>query len=46
MKQPIEIRCPKCSSAPTLKCLVNTLWCSKYIYEFHPERIEAAKESK
>jgi hypothetical protein len=44
MKQPIEIRCPKCSAAPGGRCLESVLNGSKYIAEFHKERIEAAKK--
>ena len=44
MKQPIDIRCPKCSAAPTAKCLERQLHGSKFISEFHKERIEAAKK--
>ena len=44
MKSPIDIRCPKCSAAPTAKCLERQLHGSKFINEFHKERIEAAKK--
>jgi hypothetical protein len=39
---PIDICCPKCSAAPTAKCLEKTLWGSKLIETFHDERIAAA----
>jgi hypothetical protein len=47
VKKPIDIRCPKCSAAPTAKCLEKQLHGSKFMREFHQERIDAAaKESK
>ena len=46
MPKPIDIRCPKCSAAPTAKCLENTLWGSKFINTFHDERITASQEKE
>jgi hypothetical protein len=45
MRKPIEIRCPKCSAAPTAKCLEKTLWGSRFINAFHDERIAASQEN-
>ena len=43
MMKAIDIRCPKCSAAPTARCLEKVLNGSKFIREFHAERVEAAE---